>query len=381
MKNRLLVTIVLLTAFCTLKAQVTIIDSIMAGGIYRNYRLYIPTAYSDDTPAPLLFNLHGYSSDAFGQAVYANFNPIADTAGFLTVIPNGTLDIFGIRHWNIFGAPGVGVDDVAFLSALIDSLDAEYNIDLNRVYSTGMSNGGFMSHALACELSNRIAAIASVTGSIDKDRMPFCDPQHNTPVMQIHGTADETVPYDGNFEFLPVDSVISYWVNQNHCDATPIFNEVPDIVTTDLCTAEHYVYGSCYKETQVELFKIIDGGHTWPGTAITFLGVTNLDINACREIWRFLSQYRLDELTGIETNPLLKNEVNIYPNPFAENTYLKNTNGVIKEWKLFDATGKLIQSRNGVNGDLITISGEGLQVGLYYVYVNGGVGMQVVKVE
>ncbi|MBK9457533.1 MAG: hypothetical protein IPO24_19130 [Bacteroidetes bacterium] len=133
---------------------------------------------------------------------------------------------FGIRYWNIFGAPGTGVDDVAFLSALIDSLDAEYNIDLNRVYSTGMSNGGFMSHALACELSNRIAAIASVTGSIDKDRMPFCDPQHNTPVMQIHGTADETVPYDGNFEFLPVDSVVSYWVKQNHCDATPEFTEV-----------------------------------------------------------------------------------------------------------------------------------------------------------
>lgn len=381
MKNRLLLFTVLLTTMCATQAQVTIVDSIMAGGIYRNYRLYVPAVYDDATAAPLMFNLHGYTSDAFGQSLYANFNPIADTAGFLTVIPNGTLDAFGLRHWNCFNAPGTGVDDVAFLSALIDSIDAEYNIDLNRVYSTGMSNGGFMSHALACELSNRITAIASVTGSIDEDRIDYCDPQHNTPVMQIHGTDDGTVPFEGGFGFMPVDSVVKFWVEQNHCDATPTFTEIPDIVPSDLCTAEHYVYGGCYKNINVEFYKIIDGGHTWPGTAITFLGVTNLDINACKEIWRFFSQYKLNELTGIQTNPILEYDINVYPNPFTEHTYIKNTSGVINEWKLYDATGKLVQSGNDVGADLISISGEGLQVGLYYVYVNGGVGMQIVKIE
>ncbi|MBK8342576.1 MAG: T9SS type A sorting domain-containing protein [Bacteroidetes bacterium] len=381
MKNRIILFSLMLGAMFSANAQVTIIDSIFTGGIYRNYRLYVPAAYSEDTPAPLVFNLHGYTSDAFGQSVYANFNPIADTAGFLTVIPNGTLDIFGKRYWNCFIAPGTGVDDVAFLSALIDSLDAEYNIDLNREYFTGMSNGGFMSHTLACELSNRIAAIASVAGSIDEDRMPFCDPQHNTPVMQIHGNADGTVPYDGAFGFLPVDSVVSYWVKQNHCNEAPTFTAIPDLVPSDLCTAEHYVYNACYKDINVELFKIIDGGHTWPGTAVTFLGVTNLDINACREIWRFFSQYRLDELTGIETNPLLKNDINIYPNPFTENIYLNSEKGLIDSWMLYDVMGNLV-AEDDVEGDnLITITGGDLQAGLYYLYVNGEVGMQVVKIQ
>jgi polyhydroxybutyrate depolymerase len=381
MKRLLLFTLLLSATLSTLRAQETIIDSIFNGGIYRTYRLYVPAVYSEATPAPLMFNLHGYTSDAFGQALYANFNPIADTAGFLTVIPNGTIDGFGNRYWNCFIAPGTGVDDVAFLSALIDSLDAVYNIDLNRVYSTGMSNGGFMSHALACELSNRIAAIASVTGSIDEDRIEFCDPQHATPVMQIHGTADATVPYYGDFGFMPVDSVVAYWVNQNNCFSEPSFTAVPDIVTTDMCTAEHYVYSGCYDDINIELFKIIDGGHTWPGTALTFLGVTNLDINACREIWRFFSQYRLDELMGVETNPLLKNDINVYPNPFTENTFIHSNEGLIDSWMLFDNQGKLIANDYDVVDNLITISGENLIAGIYYLYVNGEMGVQVVKMD
>ncbi|MBK7441520.1 MAG: hypothetical protein IPI65_08315 [Bacteroidetes bacterium] len=225
MKNRIILFSLMLAAMFSANAQVTIIDSIFTAvfiaiiacmcrlhirriHLRRWYLIYM-----------VILLMHLVSR-------YNNFNPIADTAGFLTVIPNGTLDIFGNRYWNCFIAPGTGVDDVAFLSALIDSLDAEYNIDLNRVYSTGMSNGGFMSHTLACELSNRIAAIASVAGSIDEDRMPFCDPQHNTPVMQIHGNADGTVPYDGAFGFLSVDSVVSYWVNKIECNEAPTFTAI-----------------------------------------------------------------------------------------------------------------------------------------------------------
>lgn len=381
MKKQLRLFIILFATTFSLNAQVTIIDSIFTGGLYRNYRLYVPAAYSEDTPAPLLFNLHGYTSDAFGQSLYANFNNIADTAGFLTVLPNGTIDAFGNRYWNCFIAPGTGVDDVAFLSDLIDSLSLSYNIDLNRVYSTGMSNGGFMSHALACELSNRIAAIASVTGSIDEDRIDYCDPQHNTPVMQIHGTADGTVPYYGDFGFMPVDSVVAFWVKQNHCFADPEFTAVPDIVTTDLCTAEHYVYSGCYDNINIELFKIIGGGHTWPGTAITFLGVTNLDINACREIWRFLSQYRLDELSGVETNPLLQNDINVYPNPFSENTFINSKTGLINSWTLYDHQGKLVAADYHVTNNLITISGKDLVSGMYYLIVNGNHGIQLVKID
>ena len=147
-----------------LSAQVTVVDSIFSGGMYRNYRIYIPSIYTGTAARPLIINMHGYTSNALQQQFYSNFEPIADTANFLMVYPNGTFT-GTVQFWNA-GISSAGVNDISFLSNLIDSLKAQYNIDLNRVYSTGMSNGGFMSHTLACELSNRITAIASVTGSI-----------------------------------------------------------------------------------------------------------------------------------------------------------------------------------------------------------------------
>ncbi|HMU68524.1 MAG TPA: T9SS type A sorting domain-containing protein [Chitinophagales bacterium] len=351
-------------------AQVTIIDSIYSGGMYRNYRMYIPTAYDGSEAVPLLFNLHGYSSDNFGQALYANFNPIADTAGFITVLPNGTFDAFGLRYWNCFVAPGIGVDDVQFLSDLIDSVAAEYNIDLNRVYSTGMSNGGFMSYTLACELSERIAAIASVAGTIDKDRLSYCNAQHNVPVLHFHGTADPTVPYGDNLAFFSVDSVINYWVAHNHTDATPVFTEVPDIVTTDGSTAEHYVYGNGWTDSRVELYKIIGGEHTWPGTAITFLGITNQDVNACKEIWRFLSQYRLDELSSVD--PLTDNDlVQINPNP-ADQFLVINSKFSINGVEIINMNGQIIKQFNPAGATQVNIPLSELAQGLYLIKISTG---------
>lgn len=355
----------------SLFSQLTIIDSIESGGIQRNYRLYVPTAYDDSQPVPIVLNLHGYSSDALGQDLYANFRLIADTANFLIVIPNGTFDAYGIRYWNCWNAPGTGVDDVAFLSDLIDSISLQYNVDANRIYSTGMSNGGFMSHALACELSNKIAAIASVTGSIDKDRLPYCAPEHAMPVMQIHGTEDPTVPYLGNLEFLPIDSIVHYWANINACDEAAEFTEIPDIITTDGCTAEHYVYDGCNQTANVELFKIIGGEHTWPGTAITFLGVTNLDINACKEIWNFFRRYRLDELTAITpgTEPV-KNNIVLHPNP--ANEYITVGTGnyeIINTLILYDIQGRKLMTKENLKSNTYNIALTNYAAGSYLIQI------------
>lgn len=326
----------------SLQAQVTVFDTIQSGGIPRDFRIYIPPTYDGSEAVPLLLNLHGYSSDNFGEAVYANFNPIADTAGFITVLPNGTLDGLGLRYWNCFNAPGTGVDDVAFISDLIDSISAEYNIDPNRIYSTGMSNGGFMSYTLAGELSNKIAAIASVAGTIDVLRFPFIHPARTVPVMEIHGDADPTVPYNGSIEFLPVDTVLQFWINNNHCDPTPAFSEVPDLVTTDNCTAEHYVWSNGWNNSSVELYKIIGGEHTWPGSAITFLGVTNQDFIACKEIWRFLSQYRLDELTAVAPVPEPAIAITIVPNPAQEYILVEMNINAPVAISIFNMEGKCI---------------------------------------
>jgi polyhydroxybutyrate depolymerase len=286
--KKILLTLIFISSLFSIKAQTTVIDSIFVGGIYRNYRLYVPSIYTGATARPLILNLHGYTSNANQQQLYSNFMPIADTANFLMVYPNGTL-LSGQPFWNA-GMSSSLVNDIAFLNALIDSLDLTYNINLNRIYSTGMSNGGFMSHTLACELSNRITAIASVTGSIFTTQYGTnCHPTRPVPVMQVHGTSDPTVPYAGNVSqnMMPVDSVVKYWVTKNGCNPTPTFSNVPNTSTTDGCTAEHYQYNGGTSGSTVELFKIIGGLHTWPGFPFGGTG-TNMDINASKEIWRFI---------------------------------------------------------------------------------------------
>ncbi|TGE21044.1 extracellular catalytic domain type 1 short-chain-length polyhydroxyalkanoate depolymerase [Hymenobacter metallicola] len=299
------------------QAQSTVTGTIVSGGITRDYRLYVPAGYSPGKAVPLLFNLHGYGSNNLEQEFYGDFRPIADTANFLIVHPNGTLDASGSRFWNTFVAPGAGgVDDVAFLSELLTALQSRYTIDPDRVYSTGMSNGGFMSYELACKLSNRVAAIGSVTGSIVQSRLSACTPQHPVPVMEIHGTADNTVPYNGNILFAPIPTVVDYWVRFNGCSPTPTVTNVPNTSTTDGSTAERYVYSGGRNGSVVEHYKIIDGGHTWPGAAVT-IGVTNRDINASREVWRFLRRYRLSQLsTPLAAAAAASGQrLQLYPNP------------------------------------------------------------------
>lgn len=303
----------LLICFSVVYAQTTVVDSIFTGGIYRTYRLYVPAIYNGSSARPLILNMHGYTSNATVQQAYSNFMPIADTANFLMVYPQGTT-YNGQPFWNA-GISSTLVDDISFLSNLIDSLSLQYNINANRIYATGMSNGGFMSHTLACELSNRIAAIASVTGSIFTTQFGGnCHPTRPVPVMQISGTADGTVPYVGNTTMQPIDSVVKYWVMYNNCNTSPSFSNVPNTNTTDGCTAEHYRYLNGNSGSSVELYKIIGGGHTWPGSPYT-TGVTNRDMNASKEIWRFFNKYSLNTLTVLADLTDKKNKLSVYPNP------------------------------------------------------------------
>jgi polyhydroxybutyrate depolymerase len=156
--------LLLLGVSAKVRSQVTLEDSFMVNGLMRNYFLYVPAINSPQESVPLILNLHGYGSNKLEQLFYGDFRAIADTANFIVAVPNGSMDLTGILSWNTFG---IGtVDDVNFISQLIDRINTSYSIDQNRIYSTGMSNGGFMSYELACQLSSRIAAVASVTGSM-----------------------------------------------------------------------------------------------------------------------------------------------------------------------------------------------------------------------
>ena len=362
--KKILLTFIFIASIVSIKAQTTIVDSIYIGGIYRNYRLYVPAIYNGSSPRPLILNLHGYTSNANAQQLYSNFMPIADTANFLMVYPNGTL-LSGQPFWNA-GISGALVNDIAFLNALIDSLDLTYNINLNRIYSTGMSNGGFMSHTLACELSNRITAIASVTGSIFNTQYGVnCHPTRPVPVMQISGTADGTVPYAGTTSMMPIDSVVKYWVTKNNCNPTPVFTNMPNINTADGCTAEHYVYNNGNSGSSVELFKIIGGAHTWPGFPFGGVG-TNLDINASKEIWRFFNKYTLSTLTAINENEALAKSLSVYPNPVAStlNFNLENENFVAVE--ITDGLGKVVLAETTQTKSVLV---DKLKSGIYFVSV------------
>lgn len=354
-------------------AQTTVVDSIIAGGIYRSYRLYVPAIYTGSSARPLIINMHGYTSNAATQQLYSNFMPIADTANFLMVYPQGT-NYSGQPFWNAGISPTL-VDDKSFISQLIDSLKLNYNIDLNAVYSTGMSNGGFMSQTLACELSNRIAAIASVTGSMFTTQYGSnCHATRPVPMMQIHGTADPTVPYGGNTSALPIDSVVRFWVVRNGCNPTPAFSNVPNTNTTDGCTAEHYVYGNGNSGSSVELYKVIGGAHTWPGAPFT-VGVTNQDFKASVEIWRFFRKYRLNQLTSVNTISGQYADFKCYPNPATDelNISFEHSNNiaivtvtdilghiVIRETS---STGKINTSVLTPGMYMLSVVSDGLEIG------------------
>lgn len=300
----------------------TQIDSIFHDSTWRYYRVHVPPGYSPASPVPLIFNLHGLGSNAFEEEFYTRFSLISDTAGFIVVYPDGILNA-----WNAGFVIG-GADDLGFISALIDKMGNLYAIDPARVFATGMSNGGFMSHYLACELSDRIAAIAPVAGTMTAFVEGTCNPGRAVPVLHIHGTADQVVPYNGGGLFYrPVDSVISLWRENNQCQ-TADSTELPDLVSEG-STATRFVFGGGIDSSEVILFKINNGGHTWPGAVFLLPNEnTNQDIDASQEIWAFFQKHqhpspRPFATTGAEKGLSIISR--IYPNPFRETLHIELT--------------------------------------------------------
>ncbi len=330
----------------TSSAQQTITSTIQHDGQEREYILYIPAAYTGMDAVPLVLNFHGYGSNAAEQMWYGDFRPIADTANFLVVHPLGTL-LNNTTHFNVGGwTLGSTTDDVGFTAALIDSLSAQYTIDADRIYSTGMSNGGFMSFVLACQLSDRIAAIASVTGSMTPETYNSCDPVHPVPVLQMHGTSDGVVPYAGALWTKSINAVIDYWVDANSCDPIPTTTLLPDINTQDASTVEHIVYPGGENGATMEHYKVTGGGHTWPGTIFTS-GGTNQDINASLEIWRFFSRYTLSGLSNTSTvqpDTTPGSPISITPIPARNDLLITALPDERLPYQLVSVTGKTLLS-------------------------------------
>lgn len=351
------------------QSQNLISRSIQHNGITRTFKLYVPNSYAEQGESvPLLFNLHGLGSNADQQHFYSLFGAIADRENFIICLPNGTLNATNQQFWN--AGFGNTVDDIGFVNALIDTLLDEYDIDTTQIFSTGMSNGGFMSLTLACELE-RIAKVASVTGTMTTLQANNCSPDRAVPVMLIHGTSDLTVPYNGAGGVLggtlSVDSVINLWKAINETDDEAIYFPIPDISTTDGSTAERFDYRNGIDNSSVVLYKVTNGGHTWPGA--TFLippnGNTNQDFSASEEIWRFFKGEVYNSLS-------VKNrsfEFSVFPNPVQTNVIVEAEN--LQKLAVYNLMGaKIFESNSSANSFSIDFSPY--PSGVYYIEVISG---------
>lgn len=373
MKKIILLFTLLISLFnYNLDAQVS--GSFMHDGVMREYRLFLPIDYQSYESLPLVFNLHGFGSNAFEQDIYSGLNNVADTAKFFVCTPQGYEN-----SWNVGWSIGSTKDDVGFIDALIDTISLNYNVDLEAVFSTGMSNGGFMSYKLACELNNRIRAIASVTGSMEPGEAQSCMPETSIPVMQIHGTADDVVLYNGTaFVSIPIEQLISNWVDINECMMDGDTIPVPDIAPNDGTTSERIEYKDCDGDSRVVFYKVTGGGHTWPGAPIN-IGVTSQDFDASIEIWRFFKPYASPLILSNEELVNIPAEVDINPNPFRDFLNLECEKDNLKSIKIHNAIGQLVFYQSDINSQKLQVPTSGFQKGVYFINIETTEGVAVLK--
>jgi polyhydroxybutyrate depolymerase len=229
--------------------------SITVGGLERTYVLFQPLSLDPKQMVPLVIALHGYTVSATWMEETTHFDALAERAGFVVVYPQGTGN-----SWNAGTCCGNNNnDDVGFIKALIDKVVRTAHIDPKRVYATGMSNGGFMAQRLACELSAQITAVASVSGSLVT---ASCAPSRAISVLEIHGTEDQTVPYQGGSiagigALPPTMSLMKRWASLDGCATTPALSQ-SGITTT-------YTWSPCRDGSSVVLDAVAGGGHSWFG--------------------------------------------------------------------------------------------------------------------
>ncbi len=256
-------------------------------GTARTYIVYVPDSYDETSRVPLMLNFHGFGQRADRYLRFADMRALADSEKFILVYPQGTL-LDGDPHWNAGLKSDTNksdADDFGFVGVLIDEIASNYRIDPARVYSCGYSNGAFFTYALACYHSDKISAIGSVAGTMMEETYNNCSPSHPTAMINIHGTSDAVVPYGGGRGLKSIDDVLDYWTDFNNAGATPTVNRITDGATT----IERHSYTDGDKDTSVEHYKVVNGGHVW--FDINYDGA-----NTSALIWNFVSSYDINGL-------------------------------------------------------------------------------------
>lgn len=279
------------------------LQKITSGGDKRTYYRFIPKAYNGKKPLPVVMDLHGHTEPVTFHKNASGLGRFGNTHGFITLTPAGS------------GPPPKwetteGSADIQFLLDLMDEIEATLCVDRRREFVTGYSNGAFVTSLFACQLADRFAAFAPVAGIRNP---PNCNPSRPVPIIAFHGIADEWIAYNGGYgpgpyslppaetqellrsgeatySDLSIPEVAAAWAARNGCDATPTEEQVTDTVTLTKYT--------CPDRADVELYSIEGAGHTWPGSKSfvglrSYIGPTDLSINADALMWKFFQQHPL----------------------------------------------------------------------------------------
>lgn len=274
------------------------------GGRVRSYEIYFPKTFNPQKNYPVVLILHGGGGKARGiiRNTRGRFNHLAEKNSFLAVYPEGYEKSWNDGARDTFGvARKLDIDDVGFIEKLINELQQKYNADSERIVACGISNGGFMVQRLAFELSDKISAIGVVAANLSTVQSLKQFPENPVPTIFINGTEDPLVPYNGGYvtvfrqkrgKILSVSTTLKTWQKINGCSEKISEEEFPDKNKSDKCTAVKTVWQNPDNEQiKVVAIKVINGGHTWPGSKQylprRLVGNTNRDFNGCDEIWSF----------------------------------------------------------------------------------------------
>ena len=346
-------------------------------GQNRSFIVYVPSSYNASSQSPLLFNFHGGGGTSSDFINFTNdMRPIADTANFIAVYPQAAVDpTDGSNSW-LHKTPTTH-NDINFIEAIIDTLSNDYNIDNDRVYACGYSEGGIFSYELGCRLNDRIAAFSSVSGSmlIDAFRVSYynlgnCSPIHPTAVLLIPGTSDSSPhsSYSGlQPYYMSVNDITTYWANHNNTDINPTVTQIPNTNNSDGSTVEKRIWENGDNCVAIQELKVINGDHDWPGSS------GNMDIDASEEIWKFLSMYDINGLINCgSTDITISSDIDfeIYPNPSSDFLTIKSYFKTNLNYSVYSSIGKLV-----INGKLDNLNNiidiYNLEPQLYILKIDG----------
>ncbi|WP_131724378.1 alpha/beta hydrolase family esterase [Chryseobacterium indologenes] len=342
----------------------------------REYSVYVPTGYSSQNPASLVLTLHGLGDNMINFR-NIGFDTLAESNNIIVVCPQALSDPLSGTAWNSgagfsWYTPNSNIDDIGFISTLIDKIKQEYSINPNKIFACGFSMGGFMTERLALTLNHKIKVFASVAGTFGNGILPVAagTPGRPVSIAHFHGTADSTIGYTNNNFGNSVDQMINYWKNNNSSVNVPVHTLLPDS-SNDGYTVDHYRYTSPNNNSVIELFKVNNADHIW-------LTAQN-DISYTQKIWEFFNQ-NSSNLTVSDTS--IKKDISVYPIPAKDFINIDLPNYTHIELKIFDLSGKEVFSENTTLNSshryTLALRSVGITRGVYIISINNNITKKII---